>query len=49
VDFNLAYIPETFKAPHREEFDNEYMKQLFQVGYDLARNGYPWAKTLPGM
>jgi predicted acylesterase/phospholipase RssA len=49
VDFNLAYIPETFKAPHREEFDNEYMKQLFQVGYDLARNGYPWEKAPPGM
>ena len=49
VDFNLAYIPSTFKAPHREEFDNEYMRQLFQVGYDLARKGYPWAKTPPGM
>jgi hypothetical protein len=49
VDFNLAYIPETFNVPHKEEFDNEYMKQLFQLGYDLARNGYPWEKAPPGM
>jgi hypothetical protein len=24
------------------------MKELFQVGYDLAANGYPWAKVPPG-
>jgi hypothetical protein len=48
VDFNLAFIPETFTPPHKEEFDNEYMRKLFQLGYDLAKNGYPWTKTPPG-
>jgi len=48
VDFNLAYIPESFKAGHKEEFDNPYMRQLFQLGYDLAKNGYDWAKQPPG-
>ncbi|HSN04106.1 MAG TPA: patatin-like phospholipase family protein [Nitrospira sp.] len=48
VDFNLAYIPETFKAGHKEEFDNPYMRQLFQLGYDLAKNGYDWTKQPPG-
>lgn len=48
VDFNLAYIPETFKASHKEEFDNLYMRQLFQLGYDLAKNGYDWTKQPPG-
>ena len=24
------------------------MKELFQVGYNLAVNGYPWAKVPPG-
>ncbi|MGB7292450.1 MAG: patatin-like phospholipase family protein [Thermodesulfobacteriota bacterium] len=48
VDYNLAYIPETFKALHKEDFDTEYMRQLFDVGYKLAVNGYPWAKTPPG-
>ena len=49
VDFNLAYIPATFTAPHKEEFDNEYMRQLFQLGFDLAKAGYPWEKIPPGM
>ncbi|MCW2243105.1 patatin-like phospholipase family protein [Azospirillum canadense] len=48
IDFNLAYIPESFKTPLREPFDPVYMKDLFKIGYDLAANGYPWAKTPPG-
>lgn len=47
VDFNLAYIPSTFRVESREAFDPAYMSQLFQVGYDLARKGYPWEKTPP--
>lgn len=49
IDFNLAYIPESFNAPHKEEFDTEYMRQLFQVGYDLAVKGYQWGKLPPGL
>ncbi len=49
VDFNLAYIPESFNTPHKEEFDNEYMRQVYQLGYDLAKKGYPWAKKPPGV
>ena len=48
VDFNLAYIPSTFDAPHPEEFDNAYMRALYQVGYDMAVKGFPWQKTPPG-
>ncbi|AFL75519.1 patatin-like phospholipase family protein [Thiocystis violascens] len=48
VDFNLAYIPSSFNAPHREEFDTDYMRALFQTGYDLAAKGYSWKKTPPG-
>ena len=48
VDFNLAFIPSSFNAPHKEEFDNEYMRALYDVGYDLAVKGYPWLKTPPG-
>jgi hypothetical protein len=47
VDFNLAYIPESFKAIHKEEFDTEYMRALYQVGYTLAVKGYPWLKKPP--
>lgn len=48
VNFNLAYIPESFNAPHKEEFDTEYMRALFKNGYDAADKGYPWSKTPPG-
>jgi predicted acylesterase/phospholipase RssA len=48
LDFNLAYIPLSFKVPLKEPFDSEYMQRLFQVGYDAAAKGYPWAKAPPG-
>jgi predicted acylesterase/phospholipase RssA len=48
VDYNLAYIPPTFKAEHKEDFDTEYMRQLYVLGYELAVKGYAWQKTPPG-
>lgn len=48
VDYNLAYIPATFQAPHKEEFDTEYMRALFAVADDMAAKGYPWQKVPPG-
>jgi predicted acylesterase/phospholipase RssA len=48
VDFNLAFIPESFNAPHKEEFDNAYMRELYAVGYEMAVKGFPWLKTPPG-
>jgi predicted patatin/cPLA2 family phospholipase len=45
-DYNLAFIPDSFTATPAPgtEFEPEYMKKLYQEGYDLARNGYPWTK-----
>ncbi len=48
IDYNLAYIPKRFFAPHKEDFDSVYMRKLFQTGYDLAVKGYRWEKTPPG-
>lgn len=48
LDYNLAFIPPTFNAPHKEDFDTEYMRKLFKTGYDAAAKGYPWAKVPPG-
>lgn len=45
LDFNLAYIPSSFKFPHRKHFDTDYMRALFQTGHDLAAREYPWEKT----
>jgi predicted acylesterase/phospholipase RssA len=48
VDFNLAYIPSSFDVPLPEPFDQHYMQELFKLGYELARSGYPWEKAPPG-
>lgn len=48
VDFNLAYIPESFNVPHKEEFDTTYMRALFKTGYDMGLKGNFWYKKPPG-
>jgi len=48
VDFNLAYIPASFQAAHKEEFDTDYMRALFKTAFGMAAKGYPWEKTPPG-
>jgi hypothetical protein len=47
VDFNLAYIDEGFTVPHTQNFDQPYMRALFEHGYEQARHGYPWSKSHP--
>jgi predicted acylesterase/phospholipase RssA len=49
LEFNLAYIPASFNVPHKEEFDTDYMRALFKLGYEQALKGYPWEKRPPGM
>jgi hypothetical protein len=49
VDFNLALIPGDFNVTRQEEFDRHYMNQLFNLGYDLGKRGYPWKKYPPGL
>ncbi|MCZ6798819.1 MAG: patatin-like phospholipase family protein, partial [Gammaproteobacteria bacterium] len=46
--FKLAYISDDFDAESNELFDPEYMKALFDFGYEQARNGYDWASSPPG-
>ncbi len=48
VDFNLASIPSTFNVKLRYAFDPDYMKALFNVGYDMGKAGYAWATVPPG-
>jgi predicted acylesterase/phospholipase RssA len=49
IDFNLAYIPPSFNVPHTEEFDTNYMRQLYATGRDMAQAGYQWQKYPPGL
>jgi hypothetical protein len=48
-EYNLAFIPGSFNADSKEIFDQEYMRALYQLGYDLAKKGYPWEKRPPGV
>ena len=48
IDYNLAYIPEVFDQKPEEDFDPVYMSALFDLGYRMAENGYPWDKAPPG-
>ena len=47
IDFNLAYIPPSFKTPHTKDFDTAYMRTLYDLGYDMAEKGYTWSKKPP--
>ena len=46
--FNLAYIPSSFTEKPKESFDPDYMRKLFDLGYRMAKEGYPWEKAPPG-
>jgi len=46
--FNLAYVGDDFRAEHREQFDQSYMRALYHFAYDKAANGYPWQDAPPG-
>ncbi len=48
MDYNLSYIPSDFDEKPKEEFDPEYMGKLFDLGFQMAQNGYPWEKAPPG-
>ena len=48
IDFHLATIPEDFDLKPKEDFDPVYMSRLFDLGYQMAKNGYPWHRAPPG-
>ena len=47
VDYNLAYIGPDFTVEHKTQFDQAYMRALFDYGYQRARAGYRWSKAPP--
>ena len=49
LEYRLAYIPDDFDHEKQEVFDSEYMNKLFELGYNLARQGYPWKNVPPGL
>jgi len=49
IPFRLAYIPSDFHLEPNQAFDPEYMRALFDLGYESSRHGYDWAKSPPGV
>ena len=49
ITYQLAYIPVDFNFEAEEEFDPKYMRALFDLGYQMARDGYQWETSPPGV
>ena len=47
IDFHLAHIPNNFDRVAAEPFDRDYMRELFDLGFELGRAGYDWAVQPP--
>jgi predicted acylesterase/phospholipase RssA len=48
LDYHLAYIPEYFDMEPTEAFDPKYMTALFDLAYEMGKNGYEWKNAPPG-
>ncbi len=49
LPYRLAYIPGDFDIKPAEDFDPNYMRALFDLAYELSRDGYDWATSPPGI
>ncbi|MEM7436431.1 MAG: patatin-like phospholipase family protein [Myxococcota bacterium] len=47
LNYNLAFIPDTFTAQSKGNFDTEYMRQMFDLAFEMAKKGYPWHSMPP--
>jgi len=45
--FNVAAIPVSFNAPSRGPFDPDYMRALFQAGFDQGKGANPFSTEPP--
>ena len=49
VDFRLAFIPPEFDVELKEPFDQNYMRALYDLGYEIGRSGDFWLEKPPGV
>lgn len=47
LTLNVAYVPETFSAPAHGLFDEKYMRALFDLGAEQAKNGSVFETIVP--
>jgi predicted acylesterase/phospholipase RssA len=43
----ITFIPGSFAHASSDEFDRDYMNDLFALGYSIGRAGVPWATSPP--
>ena len=48
IDFNVAYIPQSFTDRLDQPFDTAYMRKLYQLGRQEMLEGKAWHKMPPG-
>lgn len=49
VEYNLAFIGPDFDVQKNEEFEQPYMRALYEYGYRQAKGGHAWHKMPPGL
>ena len=47
LEYHLAYVPDSFTKEGKGMFDSAYMREMFELAFDLAKKGYPWQKMPP--
>jgi predicted acylesterase/phospholipase RssA len=47
ITFRAIWIPDSFTQTEPRPFDPPYMKALFDLGYEMGRNGIPWSEQPP--
>ena len=43
----IAFIPDSFVLEGHDDFDRNYMNELFLQGYKMGRDGFPWMTAPP--
>lgn len=49
VEFNLAAVPNHFSVARPRPFDLQFMRALYDVGYQSGYFGHTWVKVPPGI
>jgi hypothetical protein len=47
IDFNLTFIPSSFDVAKNEDFDQQYMRALYETGNRMGASGIEWLKRPP--
>jgi len=49
IDYNEMSIPPSFREKAKEAFDKEYMRKLYELGYEMGKAGIKWRKKPSGI